>query len=230
MTQQAGRAVGRIAIPRHEINKINSSLDFVNLSIDFVNWSWYTYVQTARGIRTQPLRTFGRETEFMAQTFDVTDECPVCGGMLIVTQLTCERCSSSLAGSFRLASAPIAGSASRGDETRFGRLARLDATQLEFVETFLRCRGIIKNVEDMLGISYPTVKARLAGVLETMGVATDEDIPAAARRRAQRRKILADLAEGRITTEEAHTLLLNLQAAPESVDDADDVNEEDDEN
>jgi hypothetical protein len=98
------------------------------------------------------------------------------------------------------------------------------------VETFLRCRGIIKNVEDMLGISYPTVKARLAGVLETMGVAADEDIPAAARRRAQRRKILADLAEGRISTEEAHTLLLDLQAAPESVEDADDVNEEDDEN
>lgn len=175
----------------------------------------------------------------MAQTYDVTDDCPVCGGTMIVTQLTCERCNSGLSGSFRLVSAPVAVSASRsgpvaaasrGDETRFGRLARLDATQLEFVETFLRCRGIIKNVEDMLGISYPTVKARLAGVLETMGIAADEDIPAAARRRAQRRKILADLAEGRITTEEAHTLLLDLQTVPESVEDIDYVTEEGDEN
>lgn len=175
----------------------------------------------------------------MAQTYDVTDECPVCGGTLIVSRLTCERCGSGLEGSFRLVSArtapisrsrsgPLAAS-SRDDEARFGRLARLDATQLEFVETFLRCRGIIKNVEDMLGISYPTVKARLAGVLEAMGFAADEDIPTAARRRTQRRKILADLAEGRITTEDAHTLLLDLQAPAESVEDADDANEENNE-
>lgn len=174
----------------------------------------------------------------MAQTFDVTDECPVCGGTMIVTRLGCERCGSALEGSFRLMSMPTAASpsrggplaaASRGDEARFGRLARLDAAQLEFVETFLRCRGIIKNVEDMLGISYPTVKARLAGVLETMGFAADEDIPTAARRRAQRRKILADLAEGRISTEDAHTLLLDLQAAPGSLGDADDATDEENE-
>lgn len=174
----------------------------------------------------------------MAETFDVTDECPVCGGAMTVTRLSCERCGSALEGSFRLVDVPMAVAsgrsgpltgATRGDETRFGRLARLDATQLEFVETFLRCRGIIKNVEDMLGISYPTVKARLAGVLETMGFAAEEDIPTAARARAQRRKILADLADGRITTEDAHTLLLDLQASPESTGDADEANDEGDE-
>lgn len=172
----------------------------------------------------------------MAETFDVTDECPVCGGEMVVTRLSCERCGSALEGSFRLVGTPgaVASSPSgplmaapRGNEARFGRLARLDATQLEFVETFLRCRGIIKNVEDMLGISYPTVKARLAGVLETMGFAADEDIAAAARGRTQRRKILADLADGRITTEDAHTLLLNLQVSPESAGDADEEDDED---
>lgn len=180
----------------------------------------------------------GRGIEHMAQTFDVSDECPVCGERMIVTRLGCERCGSALEGSFRLMGASMAlasgrsgplVAASRGDEARFGRLARLDATQLEFVETFLRCRGIIKNVEDMLGISYPTVKARLAGVLETMGFAADEDIAAAARVRAQRRKILADLAEGRISTEGAHTLLLDLQASPESTEDVDETIDEGDE-
>ncbi|HEX8036581.1 MAG TPA: DUF2089 domain-containing protein [Ktedonobacterales bacterium] len=173
----------------------------------------------------------------MAETFDVTDECPVCGGMMHVTRLSCERCGSALEGSFQLVGTPAGAGgasspsgplmASRENEARFGRLTRLDATQLEFVETFLRCRGIIKNVEDMLGISYPTVKARLAGVLETMGFAADEDIAAAARGRSQRRKILADLAEGRITTEDAHTLLLNLQISPESAGDADEEDDED---
>ncbi|MGZ3714939.1 MAG: DUF2089 family protein [Ktedonobacterales bacterium] len=172
----------------------------------------------------------------MAETFDVTDECPVCGGTMIVTRLSCERCGSALEGSFRLVEAHVAGTsspsgplmaASRGNEARFGRLTRLDATQLEFVETFLRCRGIIKNVEDMLGISYPTVKSRLAGVLETMGFAADEDIAAAARSRAQRRKILTELAEGCITTEDAHTLLLDLQVSPESAGDADEEDDED---
>lgn len=150
----------------------------------------------------------------MPQTHDVSDTCPVCGAGMAVTRLSCGRCGSSLDGSFHLVapsalpgvrrSGPLA---PRGDvETRFGRLARLSPAQLEFVETFLRCRGVIKNVEDMLGISYPTVKARLNNVLEAMGLAGDEDRPDSEDRRA-RREILADLAAGRITTEEAHRLL-----------------------
>lgn len=150
----------------------------------------------------------------MPQTYEVDGACPVCGAGMTVTRLGCGRCGSSLEGSFHLAtpqtqpgarrSGPIA---PRGEaESRFGQLARLNPAQLEFVETFLRCRGVIKNVEDMLGISYPTVKARLNNVLEAMGLAGDEERPDSEERRA-RREILADLAAGRITTEEAHRLL-----------------------
>jgi hypothetical protein len=78
----------------------------------------------------------------------------------------------------------------------------------------LRCRGIIKNVEDMLGISYPTVKARLADVLETMGFGPEEDSPAADHRR-MRREILADLAAGRISTDEALQILAHDPTADE---------------
>jgi hypothetical protein len=137
---------------------------------------------------------------------------------MAVTRLSCGRCGSALEGSFQLA-APTQGPARRSGplapraeiEARFGRLARLNANQHELVETILRCRGVIKNVEDMLGISYPTVKARLTNVLEAMGFAGDEDRPDSEERRA-RREILADLAAGRITTEEAHRLL--AQQAP----------------
>ncbi|HLZ24150.1 MAG TPA: DUF2089 domain-containing protein [Ktedonobacterales bacterium] len=155
----------------------------------------------------------------MPQTYDVDGACPVCGDAMVVTRLSCGRCGSSLEGAFRLSAPSVAGPtsrsgplAARGDDARFGRLARLDRAQLEFVETFLRCRGVIKNVEDMLGISYPTVKSRLANVLESMGLALDEDQPTVADARRIRREILADLAAGRITTEEAHRKLADNSA------------------
>ncbi len=146
------------------------------------------------------------------RTHPVGSACPVCGEQMVVTRLSCAACGSSLEGAFR-----IGGPGGRGGsgelsarsgprEERFGRLARLDDAQAQFVEAFLRCRGVIKNVEDMLGISYPTVKARLASVLEAMGFGPDGELPAPERRQA-RREILADLAAGRISTEEAHRLL-----------------------
>jgi hypothetical protein len=159
----------------------------------------------------------------MPDTYEVDPTCPVCGDRMVVSRLTCGHCGSALEGAFRVRGAtsgatisgplgPRAGGrATRGDDdARFGRLARLDAPQLEFVETFLRCRGVIKNVEDMLGISYPTVKTRLADVLNAMGFGPEEELPDGDRRR-ERREILADLAAGRITTEEAHRLLARGQ-------------------
>ena len=160
----------------------------------------------------------------MAQIFPFNGVCPICGDAMTISRLTCGHCGTALDGAFALAEAT---SASTGGATvrrggsvtgraeldaRFGRLARLDAAQLEFVEVFLRCRGVIKNVEDMLGISYPTVKSRLANVLEAMGFASDEESPAPEQRR-QRREILADLAAGRISTEEAHRQLARAQGA-----------------
>ena len=155
----------------------------------------------------------------MAQTFEVDGSCPVCGEAMVIARLGCPRCGSALEGAFQLTagapakrtpSGPLAARGGRveaeRDEARFGRLARLDAAQLDFVEAFLRCRGVIKNVEDMLGISYPTVKSRLAQVLATMGFGPDEDLPDGDRRR-ERREILADLRDGRISMEEAHRLL-----------------------
>src|SRR5215471_2669360 len=131
---------------------------------------------------------------------------------MVISRLSCRNCGSALEGAFSLRDqssgfdTQLWQSGAPGDEARYGRLARLDGTQLEFVEIFLRCRGVIKNVEDMLGISYPTVKARLADVLAAMGFGPEEDLPDGDQRR-ERREILADLAAGRISTEEAHRLL-----------------------
>ena len=75
----------------------------------------------------------------------VLTRCPVCGDDLRIVRLECPACGSALQGNFTL-----------------GRLARLTREQLQFVEVFIRCRGKIKDVEEELGISYPTVVARLS--------------------------------------------------------------------
>ena len=142
----------------------------------------------------------------MADIYEIDGLCPVCGASMTVTQLHCQRCSSTLEGSFMVT--PVSPPLERNHEDpRFGRLARLDSGQIDFVEAFLRCRGIIKNVEDMLGISYPTVKARLSNVLTTLGFSADDEQNDPAHRRT-RHEILADMAAGRITTEEAHLQLM----------------------
>ena len=153
----------------------------------------------------------------MAQQHELNSTCPVCGDTMHVARLACDTCGSALEGRFTLTASLEATSTKRGgpshgiDDRRYGRLARLSDSQLEFVEVFVRCRGIIKNVEDMLGISYPTVRARLTNVLESMGYGPEDELPAAEPRNL-RRKILADLAAGRISTEEAHRLLAQAAA------------------
>lgn len=155
----------------------------------------------------------------MGQLWEAPEVCPVCGhDHLIIARVRCPDCGSAVEGEFAprhattpasRRSGPLAGAPARA-EARFGSLARLNDEQLEFVEVFLRCRGVIKNVEDMLGVSYPTVKGRLNAVLEAMGLSADEDTPPADQRR-MRHEILNDLKHGRISTDEAHTLLARTQ-------------------
>jgi hypothetical protein len=135
--------------------------------------------------------------------YEVSGRCPVCGGQMTVTRLECGVCHSTLEGQFAVSAS---GRPTGERESYFGRLERLSPEQLEFVEIFLRSRGIIKNVEAILDISYPTVKARLNNIIETLGFQVEEEIPDPERRR-ERREILQDLAQGKISTEEAHRRL-----------------------
>ena len=52
---------------------------------------------------------------------------------------------------------------------------RLDDKQRDFLAEFLRCRGNLKAVQARLGISYPTAKKKLDGLLEALELA---DAPA----------------------------------------------------
>lgn len=146
----------------------------------------------------------------------IRDTCPICGGPLALVQVECQQCHARIEAEAIRLSVPPPGSAARdADMARFGALARLSREQLAFVETFIRARGIIKTVEAMLGISYPTVRSRLDDVIATMGLSPGDERPQGEARREQR-EILTDLTEGRISAAEAHALLRRLaQGTPD---------------
>ncbi|MBP1943826.1 hypothetical protein J2Z26_003607 [Bacillus luteolus] len=87
------------------------------------------------------------------------------------------------------------------NDFELSKISLLSQDQLHFVETFLTCRGNIKEVEKELGISYPTVRGKLNDIISSLGYETpkksDQD----------EKKILAMLENGEITPEEAIKLL-----------------------
>jgi hypothetical protein len=91
---------------------------------------------------------------------DVISTCPVCSSELAVTRLNCRSCGTTLEGDFSVG--------------RFGRLSR---DQLALLESFLRSRGNLREMERELGISYPTVRSRVEQLVRSLGFGArgDED-------------------------------------------------------
>jgi hypothetical protein len=83
---------------------------------------------------------------------DVIATCPVCASELAVTRLRCGECGTTIEGEFSVG--------------RFGRLTR---EQLQLLESFLRSRGNLRDMERELGISYPTVRGRVEQLVRTLG-------------------------------------------------------------
>ncbi len=108
--------------------------------------------------------------------------CPSCDAAMEIRRLECPACGVAVEGHFDA-----------------GPLARLSRDQLAFVEVFLRNRGKIKDVEEDLGISYPTVVGKLNDVLVSLGFEAGED-PRDAERRQH---VLDELAAGRLNASEA---------------------------
>ncbi len=129
--------------------------------------------------------------------YSVPARCPVCGGSLRIREVVCESCHTQMRGEFSASTCRYCG---------------LDAEQRQFLEVFLRCRGVYNCVERELNISYPTVKARLEALLQALGLATvgeekaeEMDVP------NRRQAILDALDRGEITAEEAADELRRLR-------------------
>ncbi len=129
------------------------------------------------------LKAWVADAAFRPARQQALTRCPVCDDELRIVRLQCDACGSALEGSFT-----------------FGRLQRLTREQVQFVEVFIQCRGKIKDVEEELGISYPTVVARLNEVVQAMGFEVRQEDADLAGRRQQ---VLDDLAAGAISASEA---------------------------
>lgn len=83
--------------------------------------------------------------------------CPACGGKLQTIRLSCSECG---------AEYPITASLSP--------YSRLSEAQNQFLSTFLKCRGSLKAVGEIMHISYPTVKKRFDDLLLALGYSVSE--------------------------------------------------------
>ena len=117
---------------------------------------------------------------------DVIATCPVCAGELEIGRLHCSSCGTTIEGEFGVG--------------RFGRLSR---EQMTLLESFLRSRGNLKEMERALGISYPTVRARVEALVQALGLADGEPV-----------EIVVDDEAGESDSELAAARRENLQRLP----------------
>jgi hypothetical protein len=108
--------------------------------------------------------------------------CPICKKELVIRALHCPACKVSFKGEF--ASSWLGG---------------LKPEQLEFVKLFILVQGNIREMEKRLGISYPTVKNRLAEIIRA--IAREE--PSS----ADFTDIMSDLEQGFISVDEALNMI-----------------------
>jgi hypothetical protein len=114
---------------------------------------------------------------------------PVSGGPLYISELHGEDSGLTIRGKFALP-----------------RWSQLTEDQEQFLETFLRCRGMINSVERELGISYPTVKSRLESLLTALELSPVKE-GGKDKSAEKKAKILEQLEKGEITAEQAKSKL-----------------------
>ncbi len=106
------------------------------------------------------------------------DRCPFCKGKLEVTGWRCSSCGVEVRGRFSLPPS-----------------FELDEQEWEFVKLFLEVRGNLSELAKILGISYPTVRARLDEIRKKLGLSPQP--------KTKREEILEMLERGEISVEEA---------------------------
>ena len=127
--------------------------------------------------------------------------CPACGEGLQVTRLQCPNCRTEVSGTFAQPSLSAA------DARQSGRLVNLPEPFASLLELFIRVRGNVKDVERELGLSYPTVRARLDEAFKAARPLLEPGTPTGALTPEERETILGALERGEITVTEATTRL-----------------------
>lgn len=111
---------------------------------------------------------------------NLVTKCPSCGKAMKVASIACGECSIRIDGDFNL--------------PHFLSLSHEDQ---EFVLNFFRARGVIKEMEKIYGVSYPTIKSRWGQVAKALNMDVSEDTS------QTRMQILESLKAGEISADEA---------------------------
>ncbi len=133
------------------------------------------------------------------------EQCPACGGSLVITECRCANCQLQLRGEFRV-----------------GVFSTLSEDQLTFVRVFLRARGNLSEVEKVLGVSYPTIRNKLDEINKTLDRAEASSTASQAKPAGApgvptspveeaRQAVLQQVAAGKISAAEAVQKLRDLQ-------------------
>lgn len=108
------------------------------------------------------------------------DQCPACGGPIVITEIQCANCHLKMQGEFKP-----------------GLFSTLSDDQLTFVRAFLRVRGNLSEMEKVLGVSYPTIRNKLDEINQALERAEAAPEPAPASNDA-RNAILQKIAAGEL--------------------------------
>ncbi|MCB0310467.1 MAG: DUF2089 domain-containing protein [Bdellovibrionales bacterium] len=112
-----------------------------------------------------------------------SSRCSYCQGTLQMTELTCEDCALAIRGHFER---PL--------------LSRLSRDEQHFVELFIAASGSLKKMEELLGVSYPTVRNKLNSVIESLKNEQDK-------MQIRREQILTRIESGELSAKEGMRIL-----------------------
>lgn len=121
----------------------------------------------------------------------ILERCPSCGGTLEIARLNCTSCETAVLGRYQ--PCPF---------------CRLSPDGTRFLLTFVRCRGNVKEMERELGVSYWTVRRRLDGLIEELGVEAapaDEDVT------ALQLDVLEQVSQGELSAAAAAEILAQMK-------------------
>lgn len=121
------------------------------------------------------------------------NSCPSCEGELEIRELYCPTCDIQIRGRF---SAP-----------EMAPAVKLLPEQQAFLRLFVMSRGNLSDVERSLGVSYPTVRAKLDDLIAAF---TEESAAPVEAEALDREEILARVSDGRLSPDDGMAMLRRL--------------------
>ena len=122
--------------------------------------------------------------------FQAPGRCPTCDAQLKIRELGCAQCETTVRGQWEP-----------------NPFQRLSADQQAFLILFVRSRGNLSEVERALGVSYPTVRAKLEELIGSLADASTSGEATSTPDTGSRREILDRVARGEIPTADALEIL-----------------------